>query len=100
MALLDMDGRMSEAEERLDEADVKFDAVWACINQLTRVALTTRNGLGDMAALIDVSSEPCRCSGGQLNRDVQQMQRVWVAVAKKTELFSDDEFVSIFGGGE
>lgn len=75
--------RIAELEEKARRAELDVEAIWAHAVQLTRIVLVSREAVR-------------RASGGEADRDLRQTQRMVIALARKADLFGDDELADLF----
>ena len=75
--------RLQESNVRLEESNVSFDER---LNRLEELTVRTSDLL---AQVTEISLE--------MQRDNRQTRRIWIAIARKQELFDDDEFDDVFG---
>ena len=88
--------RIAELEEWVVKKDYTFDAIWACINQLTKLTMTMRGAVGELLE-IQVEGEESKVGGEtQAEVDIRQMKRLLVVLSKKADLFGDDDFAWVF----
>ena len=91
-----MEDRIAELEEWVVKKDHTVEAIWACINQLTKLTMTMRGAVGELLEM-QVEAEESKVGGEtQAEIDIRQMKRVLVALSKKAGLFDDDDLAWMF----
>ena len=66
-------------DERLDRLEGRTDAIEELTIKMSEVLLETREMVFEM------------------RRENRQTRRIWIAIARKQQLFDDDEFKDVFG---
>ena len=78
--------RMDEIEKRQDESELTLEAIALLTNRVVDMTLEIREDIKRH----DVELE-------EMKRENRQTRRIWIAIARKQELFDDDEFRDVFG---
>ena len=78
--------RMDKIEKRQDESELTLDAIALLTNRVVDMTLEIREDIKRHDAELE-----------EMKRENRQTRRIWIAIARKQELFDDDEFRDVFG---
>ena len=94
MGVPDHESRISGFEDRLEDVDNTIAALWAFGIRVYEICETTQAVTRELACRLD--SVPADGLSEEAIRDLRQTQRVVVALARKADLFNDEELVELF----
>lgn len=78
--------RMDKIEKRQDESELTLGAIALLTNRVVDMTLEIREDIKRHDAELE-----------EMKRENRQTRRIWIAIARKQELFDDDEFRDVFG---
>ena len=82
-SLEESNARLEESNAGLEESNARFE------ERLTRLEELSIRMSDLLAEVTEIALE--------MQRDSRQTRRIWIAIARKQELFDDDEFDDVFG---
>ena len=73
-------------DDRVTDLELDRDAIKVLTNRVVDMTLEIREDIKRHDAIIE-----------EMRRENRQTRRIWIAIARKQELFDDDEFRDVFG---
>lgn len=96
----ELEDRVAVLEDRTVDGSHTVDALWACVSRLSLLAVAARESIGELTEAEKERAASLVGGDTQAEVDVRHAQRLLVAVARKTDLFGDDDFARLFGACE
>ena len=88
------ESRLSSVEDRMEDADNTLAALWAFGIKVYEICEATQKVTRELVCRLDgVTADGL---SEEAVRDLRQTQRVVVALAKKADLFNDEELAELF----
>ena len=88
--------RLDSIEHRQGESELTVAAIRELTNMLVEVSRENRQLIARMDRRIEDNYVMLK----EMRRENRQTRRIWIAIARKKELFDDDEFDDVFGDGD